>query len=61
MVDSSTYAGVPRWAKVLGAIGVAVALAFVALHLAGRHGGMHMHGSVPVVQPAGAERNGPEP
>jgi hypothetical protein len=44
MADSPAYPGAPRWVKVVGAISVALAAVFVAVHLAG--GGFHhAHGS----------------
>ena len=44
----------PRWVKVVGSIAVALVLAFVALHLAGR-GFRHQH------SPVGASSASPQP
>ena len=54
MSDSPAYPGAPRWVKILGAITLALAVVFVAVHLAG--GGFHhAHGgaSDPSAAPGG--------
>lgn len=44
MSKSPAYPGAPRWVKVLGVVSVALAVVFVAVHLAG--GGFHhTHGA----------------
>jgi hypothetical protein len=42
MAESPSYPGAPRWVKILGIISLALAVVFVAVHLAG--GGFHHHG-----------------
>jgi len=49
---SPTYPGAPRWVKILGIISVALAAAFVAVHLAGGGFGNHAHFGGPA--PSGA-------
>jgi len=44
MAESPAYPGAPRWVKILGIITLALAVVFVAVHLAG--GGFHHHGHV---------------
>jgi len=40
--ESPQYPGAPRWVKILGVLTLALAVVFVAIHLAG--GGLHHHG-----------------
>jgi len=46
MSQPRPYPGMPRWVKVVGIVAVALALAFVILHLTGQGLGSHMHHGV---------------
>jgi hypothetical protein len=52
MAESHPYPGTPRWVKILGIIALALAVTFVAVHLAG--GGLGKHGHLGGTPPSGA-------
>jgi len=56
MPEPSAYPGAPRWVKILGIISVALAAAFVAVHLAG--GGFRRHGHFGGETPSGVVHEG---
>jgi hypothetical protein len=49
--ESPAYPGVPRWVKILGVITLALAVVFVAVHLAG--GGFRHHSHFGGEMPSG--------
>jgi hypothetical protein len=59
MADSSAYPGAPRWVKFLGVISAVLAVAFVAIHLAGGGFRHHSHfGASPTSETTGSGKAG---